>query len=185
MVRQERIGLHMATRWAASRGDRVGVFAMQQGPGTENAFGGVAQAYGESVPVVVMPAGYPRASIRREAEFHGAVNFRHVTKSVEQVTVPPTVPRGDAPRLHPGSRTAGPARCWSSSRPISARGDPRSARLPEDAAPRAAPTRRSVAKSPRRWSRPSGRSSSPARASITPRPGRSCRRSPSCSKRRS
>src|SRR3974377_1989268 len=61
MVRQERIGLHMAD--AVSRvtsGDRIGVFSMQSGPGTENAFGGVAQAYGDSVPIVVLPGGYSR-----------------------------------------------------------------------------------------------------------------------------
>src|ERR1700726_2982527 len=61
MVRQERIGLHMAD--AVSRvtsADKIGVFAMQSGPGTENAFGGVAQAYGDSVPIVVLPGGYAR-----------------------------------------------------------------------------------------------------------------------------
>ena len=61
IVRQERTGLHMAD--AVSRitsGERIGVFAMQHGPGTENAFGGVAQAYGDSVPIVVLPGGYPR-----------------------------------------------------------------------------------------------------------------------------
>ena len=61
IVRQERIGLHMAD--AVSRvtsGEKIGVFTMQHGPGTENAFGGVAQAYSESVPMLVLPAGYPR-----------------------------------------------------------------------------------------------------------------------------
>src|SRR5882672_8550024 len=61
IVRQERTGLHMAD--AVSRvtsGERIGLFAMQHGPGTENAFGGVAQAYGDSVPIVVLPGGYPR-----------------------------------------------------------------------------------------------------------------------------
>ncbi len=45
IVRQERTGLHMAD--AISRvtsGKKLGVFAMQHGPGTENAYGGVAQA---------------------------------------------------------------------------------------------------------------------------------------------
>ena len=45
IVRQERIGLHMAD--ALSRltsGEKIGVFCMQNGPGSENAFGGVAQA---------------------------------------------------------------------------------------------------------------------------------------------
>src|SRR5204863_2497069 len=61
IVRQERVGLHMAD--AVSRvtsGERIGVFAMQHGPGTENSLGGVAQAFGHSVPIVGLPAGYPR-----------------------------------------------------------------------------------------------------------------------------
>src|SRR5260221_696322 len=54
MVRQERIGLHMAD--AISRvtsGRTIGAFCMQHGPGAENAMGGVAQCFGESVPVLV------------------------------------------------------------------------------------------------------------------------------------
>src|SRR5512134_1820058 len=61
IVRQERIGLHMAD--AISRvtsGDKIGAFCMQHGPGTENAMGGVAQCYGDSVPVLVLPMGYAR-----------------------------------------------------------------------------------------------------------------------------
>src|ERR687889_664914 len=61
IVRQERVGLHMAD--AVSRvtsGDKIGCFAMQHGPGSENAFGGVAQAYGDSVPILVMPGGFDR-----------------------------------------------------------------------------------------------------------------------------
>src|SRR6188508_3820209 len=61
IVRQERTGLHMAD--AVSRvtsGERIGVFAMQHGPGAENSFGGVAQSWGDSVPILVLPAGYPR-----------------------------------------------------------------------------------------------------------------------------
>src|SRR5207248_134627 len=61
MVRQERIGLHMCDAVAkVTSGDKIGVFVMQHGPGTENAFGGVAQSYGDSCPVVVLPAGYAR-----------------------------------------------------------------------------------------------------------------------------
>src|ERR1700741_908254 len=61
MVRQERIGVHMAD--AISRltsGRKIGVFCMQHGPGTENAYGGVAQCYGESVPVLVVAGGSAR-----------------------------------------------------------------------------------------------------------------------------
>lgn len=91
IVRQERTGLHMAD--AVSRvtsGERIGVFAMQHGPGTENAFGGVAQAYGDSVPIVVLPAGYPRSQINVPPNFNAFLNFQHITKSVEQVTTAKT-----------------------------------------------------------------------------------------------
>src|SRR5580698_5371157 len=61
IVRQERIGLHMADAHSrVTSGDRIGAFCMQHGPGAENAFGGVAQAYSESVPILVVAGGYPR-----------------------------------------------------------------------------------------------------------------------------
>ncbi|MBW2092367.1 MAG: hypothetical protein JRI34_09635, partial [Deltaproteobacteria bacterium] len=84
IVRQERVGLHMAD--AVSRlnsGDKIGVFCMQQGPGTENAFGGVAQAYSESVPILVLPAGYPRRVANVFPNFNASLNFKHVTKVCE------------------------------------------------------------------------------------------------------
>ncbi len=89
MVRQERIGLHMCDAIAkVTSADRIGVFAMQHGPGTENAFGGVAQSWGDSCPVVVLPAGYARNVNQVRPNFNAALNFRHVTKWIEQVTVP-------------------------------------------------------------------------------------------------
>src|ERR1700730_12295946 len=93
IVRQERIGLHMAD--AISRvtsADKSGVFAMQSGPGTENAFGGVAQAYGDSVPIVVLPGGYTRKINQYAPNFSAFLNSRNVTKSIEQVTHVENVP---------------------------------------------------------------------------------------------
>ena len=37
-----------------------GVCLVQSGPGIENAYSGIAQAYSESVPILVMPAGADR-----------------------------------------------------------------------------------------------------------------------------
>jgi len=93
IVRQERTGLHMADAVSrVSSGERIGVFAMQQGPGTENAFGGVAQAYGDSVPIVVLPAGYPRRLTNVPPNFNAFLNYQHVTKWIEQVVMPAAVP---------------------------------------------------------------------------------------------
>ncbi|MBI3457792.1 MAG: thiamine pyrophosphate-requiring protein [Candidatus Rokubacteria bacterium] len=93
IVRQERVGLHMAD--AVSRltsGRRIGVFAMQHGPGAENAFGGVAQAYADSVPIVVLPGGYPRRLTNIPPNFNSFLNYRHVTKWAEQVTLAAAIP---------------------------------------------------------------------------------------------
>jgi acetolactate synthase-1/2/3 large subunit len=93
IVRQERIGLHMADAMSRlTSGEKIGVFCMQSGPGSENAFGGVAQAYGDSSPIVVLPGGYTRQLGQIQPNFSSALNFRHVTKSCEQVTTPEAVP---------------------------------------------------------------------------------------------
>ena len=90
--RQERTGLHLADGFSrVHSGRKIGVFASQAGPGTENAFGGVAQAWGDSAPIVVLPAGYPRALTNVPPHFSALLNYRHVAKSVEQATVPEAV----------------------------------------------------------------------------------------------
>jgi acetolactate synthase-1/2/3 large subunit len=93
IVRQERVGLHMADALGRlSSGKKIGVFCMQSGPGAENAFGGVAQAYGESAPIVVLPGGYTRALTTVQPNFSSYLNYQHVTKLCEIVTVPEAAP---------------------------------------------------------------------------------------------
>jgi acetolactate synthase I/II/III large subunit len=88
IVRQERVGLHMADAYSRmSSGERIGVFCMQHGPGAENAFGGVAQAFSESVPILVVPAGYPRRLAGYFPNFNSIQNMRHVTKWAETLTM--------------------------------------------------------------------------------------------------
>ena len=92
IVRQERIGLHMADAMSRmSSGRKIGVFCMQSGPGTENAYGGVAQAFGESVPIVVLPMGYRRTVAQIPPNFHAYLNFQHITKSCEYLVQPENV----------------------------------------------------------------------------------------------
>lgn len=93
VVRQERVGLHMADAISrVSSGRRLGVFIMQHGPGTENAFGGVAQAFADSVPILVMPGAYPRNMNNVKPNFSSYLNYQHVTKSCEQVNDPAEAP---------------------------------------------------------------------------------------------
>ncbi len=77
IMRQERVGLHMADAYSRmSSGSKIGVFAMQHGPGSENAFGGVAQAYGESVPILVLPMGYARRLAHIDPNFNSTASMR-------------------------------------------------------------------------------------------------------------
>ena len=93
IVRQERIGLHMADAYSrVTSGDRFGVFCMQHGPGSENAFGGVAQAFSESVPILVVPSGYPRRLAHYFPNFNSTLNMRHVTKWAEPLTMGAAIP---------------------------------------------------------------------------------------------
>ncbi len=93
ICRQERIGLHMADAYSRlSSGGKIGVFVMQHGPGAENAFGGVAQAFGESVPILVMPMGYARKLANVAPNFNSVLNMKHITKSAEPITSPAEIP---------------------------------------------------------------------------------------------
>jgi acetolactate synthase-1/2/3 large subunit len=87
IVRQERTGVHMADALSRlTRGGRMGVFAMQHGPGTENAYGGVAQAYSESVPVLVLPQGYARHLAFVPDNYNASLSMRDVSKHAEPLT---------------------------------------------------------------------------------------------------
>jgi thiamine pyrophosphate-dependent acetolactate synthase large subunit-like protein len=93
IVRQERTGLHMAD--AISRvtsGRKIGVFCMQHGPGSENAYGGVAQAYSESIPILVMPMGYARHLAHVSRNYNSSISMRNITKSAEPVTAAKDLP---------------------------------------------------------------------------------------------
>ncbi|HKZ06435.1 MAG TPA: thiamine pyrophosphate-requiring protein, partial [Methylomirabilota bacterium] len=52
----------------------------------------VAQAFGDSVPIVVLPGGYPRKVLNITPNFSSLLNFQHVTKWSEQVILPESVP---------------------------------------------------------------------------------------------
>ena len=93
IVRQERVGLHMADAMSRlSHGRKIGAFCMQHGPGAENAYGGVAQAYGESVPVLVMPQGYARRISHVSPNFNSTIAMQHVVKQAEPILIAKEIP---------------------------------------------------------------------------------------------
>jgi thiamine pyrophosphate-dependent acetolactate synthase large subunit-like protein len=93
ICRQERIGLHMAdaiSRVTSAR--KLGAFCMQHGPGTENAYGGIAQAFAESVPILVVPQGFARRIAHIDPNYSAVREMRGVAKSAEPITVPSELP---------------------------------------------------------------------------------------------
>jgi thiamine pyrophosphate-dependent acetolactate synthase large subunit-like protein len=93
IVRQERIAVHMADAVARlSRGKKIGVFACQHGPGIENAYGSVAQAYSESIPLLILPGGYATRIAHVPDNFNATVVMAHVAKHTEPITSGAEVP---------------------------------------------------------------------------------------------
>jgi acetolactate synthase-1/2/3 large subunit len=92
IVRQERTGIHIADSMSrTTSGRRIGVFTMQSGPGTENAVGGVAQAFADSVPILVIAAGHDRREMTMPPNFSAFQNYRSITKWIDHLVLPETV----------------------------------------------------------------------------------------------
>ncbi len=94
VFRQERGGIMAAdgySRLMASQG-KYGVFACQGGPGTENAFGGFAQAWADGVPVFFLPDGPGNNKTDVAPNFSGPKNFEHITKFAISITSPDRIP---------------------------------------------------------------------------------------------
>jgi acetolactate synthase-1/2/3 large subunit len=88
ICRQERIGVGIADGFSrVTNGRRIGVFAMQSGPGAENAYAGIATAYSDSVPILLLPGGYPRNAAQVHHHFRSVHAYASITKSVEEITV--------------------------------------------------------------------------------------------------
>jgi acetolactate synthase-1/2/3 large subunit len=81
LCRQERVGVGISDGYTRiKRGKRNGVFAAQAGPGIENAFPGIAQAYAENVPMLIVPATLPLSRHYVRPVFRAADVYRPVTK---------------------------------------------------------------------------------------------------------
>jgi acetolactate synthase-1/2/3 large subunit len=86
ICRQERVGVGIADGYTrVTNGRPPGAFAMQYGPGAENAFAGVATAFSDAVPMLLLPMGHPRERAGVFPHFNSVRSFGAITKSVEQI----------------------------------------------------------------------------------------------------
>jgi acetolactate synthase-1/2/3 large subunit len=122
-------------------GRELAVCTVQYGPGSENAFGGVAQCYGDNVPLLYLPTGYPRDQLGVAPNFEAGLNLRNIVKWGETATSAARLPqmlRHAVTQLRNGR--PGPAMievpwdvqeeeagdfAWSSPRRSAPQGDPR------------------------------------------------------------
>jgi acetolactate synthase-1/2/3 large subunit len=92
ICRQERVGVGIGDGYARVKNGRPpGAFAMQYGPGAENAFAGVATAFSDAVPMLFLPLGHPRQREGVYPLFSSMKSYAAVTKYIEQINAPERV----------------------------------------------------------------------------------------------
>jgi thiamine pyrophosphate-dependent acetolactate synthase large subunit-like protein len=90
--RQERSVINMADAYSrTSNGNRIGIAMVQHGPGAEHAFGGVAQAYADSVPLLLLPNGNTLAELGLRTTFDAVEAYRPITKWAARFSTAQTV----------------------------------------------------------------------------------------------
>jgi acetolactate synthase I/II/III large subunit len=93
ICRQERVGVDMADGFArVTNGDPPGVFAMQYGPGSENAFPGIATTFSDSAPVLFLPLAQAVDRSQIFPTFMSNRSYASVTKQVEEIRTARSTP---------------------------------------------------------------------------------------------
>ena len=92
ITRTERVAVNIADAYTrVSNCKRNGVCLMQSGPGIENAFSGIAQAYSESVPILALPGGADRRQLR-PPNFIASKNYQEITKWADTINFADRIP---------------------------------------------------------------------------------------------
>lgn len=93
MTRTERTLINMAHGYSlVSNGKRLGVGCVQGGPGSENAFAGVAHAFADSAPILMLPGGISQSERSIPPGFESIRHYGGVTKWVAEVNMAERIP---------------------------------------------------------------------------------------------
>ena len=92
VTRMERTLVNMADAYSrvlngsrSEQGPGIGVTAVQCGPGAENAYPGIAQAFADGSPILFLPGGYNRDQRDTVPNFTAATSYRTVSKWSAQI----------------------------------------------------------------------------------------------------
>lgn len=93
VARTERTLVNMADGYSrASNGRRIGVAAVQHGPGAENAYAGVAQSFADGSPLLFLPGGNAAARCDIPPNYDSTRSYQTVTKWAARVNAPERTP---------------------------------------------------------------------------------------------
>jgi acetolactate synthase-1/2/3 large subunit len=94
MARTERVAINIADGYSRlNNGRRIGVCLMQDGPGIENSFGAVAQAYSDNSPILLLPGAYARSAQGVPPNFSVLPSFRPITKWADRINLVERIPQ--------------------------------------------------------------------------------------------
>jgi len=93
MACTERSVIGMADGYTrVNNGRRTGVCAVQMGPGIENSFGGIAQVYADSTPILCMPGGPAQTRLSTPPNFDPVMNYQNIVKWVSRINRAERIP---------------------------------------------------------------------------------------------
>lgn len=94
ITRTERVAVNIADGFTRLKNGRsIGVCALQYAGGVENAFAGVAQAYSDNTPILLLPSGYERSEQGVAPNFQATRTYAAVTKWVETANHTDRIPQ--------------------------------------------------------------------------------------------
>ncbi|MCH8310234.1 MAG: hypothetical protein IIB17_07035 [Chloroflexi bacterium] len=86
MFRHERGAIMAADGYSrTSQRKRFGVNVTQGGPGAENGMGGIAQAYADNIPILLIPGGPPLSSWSVKPNFSPSRVYAPISKQTEAI----------------------------------------------------------------------------------------------------
>ena len=89
MFRHERGAIMAADGYSRIKNrKKFGVAAVQFAAGAENSIGAISQAYGDNVPILILPGGYPLERRNVRPNFVARDSWKTVVKSVETIDTP-------------------------------------------------------------------------------------------------
>src|SRR5205823_14242583 len=93
VARTERTLINMADAYSrAPNGRHLGVATVQHGPGAENAYAGVAQAFADGSPLLFLPGGNAAARVDLPPNFDAPRGYAAITRWAARVNDPARVP---------------------------------------------------------------------------------------------